>query len=82
MHTDIVADQFGARPRSKMDTVEAADYCRLGKSTLEKLRLVGNGPPYSKIGGRIIYDRTDLDTWIERHKRASTSTTPSAHAGA
>ncbi|MBM0207611.1 helix-turn-helix domain-containing protein [Micromonospora sp. STR1s_5] len=63
----------GKRPR--LDTPAAADYLGLGKSTLDKLRLTGGGPQYSKYGRRVVYDPDDLDSWSEQHKRRSTSDT-------
>jgi predicted DNA-binding transcriptional regulator AlpA len=60
-------------PRKKLDTVEAADYLGLGKSTLDKLRLTGGGPAFYKVGARVVYEPADLDAWIAQHKRRSTS---------
>jgi predicted DNA-binding transcriptional regulator AlpA len=59
--------------RKKLDTVEAADYLGLGKSTLDKLRVSGGGPAFIKIGKRVVYDPADLDAWFSQHKRSSTS---------
>ena len=52
---------------------EAAAHIRSTKSTLDKLRVSGDGPRYSKIGGRVIYDVNDLDAWADERKRISTS---------
>ena len=52
---------------------EAADYLRSSKSTLDKMRVTGDGPMYTKIGKRVVYDTADLDAFAERHKRASTA---------
>lgn len=59
--------------RKKLDTSQAAEYLGLGKSTLDKLRVVGGGPAFIKIGKRVVYDPADLDAWFASHKRASTS---------
>ena len=41
---------------------EAAEYLRLSRSYLRKARGKGEGPPYRKLGGRVIrYRREDLD---------------------
>lgn len=38
------------------------------------MRLRGDGPVYSKAGPRIvIYDIADLEAWLARRKRRSTS---------
>ncbi len=41
--------------------------------TLERWRLTGAGPPYTKIGRTIRYAIEDLDGWMARHRRTSTS---------
>lgn len=53
---------------------DAAGYTGLSASTLAKLRLRGNGPPFMKAGPRIVvYDIEDLDTWLASRRRYSTS---------
>jgi hypothetical protein len=38
------------------------------------MRLRGNGPIYSKAGPRVvIYDKADLDAWLDGQKRRSTA---------
>lgn len=45
---------------------EAADYLRIGVSTLDKLRWDGrsDGPPVTRIGRRVIYTKAALDAWL------------------
>jgi predicted DNA-binding transcriptional regulator AlpA len=63
-------------------TPQAADYVGLSASTLEKLRLTGNGPSYRKAGAKIVvYRPQDLDAWLEANVRRSTSHTRAAEAG-
>jgi predicted DNA-binding transcriptional regulator AlpA len=51
----------------------ASEYVGLAKSTLAKMRMCGEGPPFIKAGPRIVlYDRADLDAWLESRKRTST----------
>lgn len=59
-----------------MNTIEAARYVRLGKPTLDRFRLTGEGPRFAKLGGAIRYRRADLDDWIESRLVASTSANP------
>ena len=55
-------------------TTEAARYLGLSQSTLAKMRLRGDGPPYLKSGKRIVvYDVDDLDSYLLGRKRKSTS---------
>jgi hypothetical protein len=59
---------------SRLYTVnEASAYVRLSASTLNRLRVTGNGPRYTKLAGKVLYDVRDLDQWIEDSKRGSTS---------
>lgn len=60
-------------PRPKLRTREAASFTGLSKSTLEKLRVSGNGPPYIRVGRVVLYDPDDLDRWLAAHRRQSTS---------
>jgi predicted DNA-binding transcriptional regulator AlpA len=52
---------------------EAAEFTGLSASTLNRLRVTGDGPRYAKLAGRVLYDVRDLDQWIENNKRGSTS---------
>lgn len=56
-----------------LNTHEAAAYVGLSYSTLTKLRLTGGGPPFIKLGARVVYRISDLDAWLESRKQTSTS---------
>ena len=58
---------------SVLDTPEAAAYVRLSPVTLERMRLVGNGPRYAKLGKSVRYRQTDLEEWLESRLIRSTS---------
>jgi excisionase family DNA binding protein len=59
--------------RAKIRTREAARYTGLAESTLEKLRVSGEGCPFIRIGRAVLYDPDDLDKWLAAHRRKSTS---------
>ena len=59
--------------RRWLRTEAAADYTGHGKGTLDKLRTTGGGPRYVKRGTVVLYDRADLDRWLEERKVRSTS---------
>ena len=59
--------------RELLDAKGAAAYLHLANQTLAKMRLSGVGPPYYKVGRRILYDRLDLDRWLDSKRRLSTS---------
>jgi hypothetical protein len=55
-------------------TPEAAQYAGASASTFEKYRLQGVGPPFCRLGPKIIiYDLDVLDAWLEARGRSSTS---------
>ena len=60
-------------PRPKLRTPDAATYTGLAKSTLEKLRVSGDGCAFIRIGRAVLYDPDDLDAWLASHRRKSTS---------
>lgn len=59
--------------RDIFTTSEAAEYVRLGKPTLERFRISGEGPQYAKLGGAVRYRRCDLDAWLTSRLVHSTS---------
>lgn len=61
------------KPRQMLRTKEAAAYAGLEAKTLERWRVHGGGPVYSKIGGRVVYDVADLNAFIDACKRRHTS---------
>jgi predicted DNA-binding transcriptional regulator AlpA len=52
---------------------EAAQFTRLSPRTLERMRLTGNGPRYTKAGRRVIYARRAIEEWLENRTYKSTS---------
>jgi excisionase family DNA binding protein len=56
-----------------LSTAEAALYTGISESTLEKWRIDGKGPEYTKAGKMVLYDVRDLDAFMAARKRRSTS---------
>ncbi len=52
---------------------DAADFMGLSEGLLNKLRVMGGGPPYFKLGRAVKYKRSDLVEWAEARKFLSTS---------
>ena len=71
--------QISSFQRKMLRTPEAATYCGSSASTFEKLRLFGGGPPFVKLGRRVVYDPADLDAWLAANRRRSTSDPGDAH---
>ena len=55
------------------NTRAAALYLGFSPRTLEKWRMTGQGPSYTKRGRRCLYRLEDLDAWAEAGMRRSTS---------
>ncbi|MEE4303594.1 MAG: helix-turn-helix domain-containing protein [Wenzhouxiangella sp.] len=55
-----------------LDTIDAAHYLGLQKSTLEAWRCRGGGPQFVKLGRAVRYRQADLDAWIESRVRHNT----------
>ena len=65
---------FGIIPTTVLRPPEASLHAGLAPQTLAKLRLSGSGPPYVKIGLRAVgYRLSDLDEWLAKQVRSSTS---------
>lgn len=54
-------------------TGEAAKILGLSQKTLEKLRVVGGGPRYRKLGRSVRYFEADLFEWADSRICCSTS---------
>lgn len=57
----------------KRSSTDAAARLGLQRKTLDNWRSLGSGPPYYKLGNRIVYDDADVDAWLASRKRTSTS---------
>jgi predicted DNA-binding transcriptional regulator AlpA len=60
-------------PPRYLRTPEASRFVGLSIRTLEKHRIYGTGPRYSKLGGRVVYRIDDLQAWVDAAAKASTS---------
>ncbi len=63
---DIIGDGL-------IDEDEAGKILGLSVRSLQGFRLKGNGPPYVKIGRRVLYSRAELAAYIAARRRTSTS---------
>lgn len=55
-------------------TDAAADLSGLSESYLNKLRSIGGGSPYLKIGRRCLYRQDQFEAWLASHEREVTKT--------
>jgi predicted DNA-binding transcriptional regulator AlpA len=52
---------------------QVADLLGISARTLERYRVTGEGPPYIKLGRRVIYRWVIVEEWVESRLRRSTS---------
>jgi hypothetical protein len=52
-----------------LTTASAAALLNAKKATLEKWRVLGTGPAYYRIGGRVYYFPEDIQRYIESQRR-------------
>lgn len=57
-----------------LTTTQAAEYLSVSKAFLERDRWAGARIPFIKVGSRSVrYRKTDLDTYLDKQTRSSTS---------
>jgi hypothetical protein len=52
---------------------EAGAHLKLSPRTLEKMRTIGGGPRFRKLGRRVMYSLHDLEAWADSRACESTS---------
>lgn len=53
-----------------------AEFCEVvdrSPYTAQRWRSEGGGPPYLKVGGRVMYDEERVHEWLASHEQTSTS---------
>ena len=70
--SDVLLKAGPIRPQF-LSNDEAAIFLTLSPRTLEKMRVVGGGPPFSKLGRRVTYAIDDLEAWAAARRCSSTS---------
>lgn len=50
-----------------IDERELARRTTLSSRTLQLMRRNGSGPPFAKLGGRVVYRWADVERWIAAH---------------
>ena len=72
----VVVSDLHALPKTALiGSRQAAGYLGCSAQWLAVLRMRRAGPAYIKHGGWIRYRVSDLDTWTEQHRVASTRDT-------
>jgi predicted DNA-binding transcriptional regulator AlpA len=58
---------------SLLNQKQAAHVLGVSARTLERHRVAGTGPRWARLGKLVRYRQSDLDAWVERSLRTSTS---------
>jgi len=62
-----------ALPSRFLSNAQAATFLDLSPRTLEKLRVVGGGSQFRKLGRRVLYTVEELEAWADLRRCDSTS---------
>jgi predicted DNA-binding transcriptional regulator AlpA len=62
-----------AMPIELLDPRETAKLFKVSPKTLERMRQVGDGPRFVKIGRRILYERSAIEEYLNHRSFNSTS---------
>lgn len=60
---------------------EVSHICGMSVSWLQKRRVHGDGPPFIKMGRSVRYRCVDIEAYLERQRRKSTSDKPDNDGG-
>ena len=60
-------------PYEFLTAEQLAEKLRMSTSTLAKWRVFGGGPPYTKLGRRVVYRSDHLQKWLDDRVRRHTS---------
>ncbi len=50
---------------------QVAERLGISRSSMQRLKHRGAGPPYAVVGGRILYRWSDVEAWFEANKPVS-----------
>jgi len=52
--------------KARLRAVEVSYWLGVSRSTLAKWRMNGNGPPYHRLGPRLVYyKRSEVESWLD-----------------
>jgi predicted DNA-binding transcriptional regulator AlpA len=72
------AQEMAFNDREYLNTKQAEEYSGLGG--FAKRRVTGNGPPFVKIGGRVVYERSAIEAWLRARTFSNTTEQSAAEA--
>jgi len=66
-----MSDHQSAEAPEYLTVSEAADLLRCSHATLARQRAAGTGVPFAKFGRRVLYRRSDIETYLAGQLRYS-----------
>jgi excisionase family DNA binding protein len=69
MHTDLRNDRY-------LTKAEAASYLGISLRWLEQLRRGTNPPPAFRLGQKLLFRASELDSWIGQYREGKAATSP------
>lgn len=54
-------------------TQATAEHINVSESHLNNMRVRGDGPPFVKMGRKVLYDLNEVDAWLCQKRRRSTT---------
>lgn len=66
---EAIEAKIGQPDREYLNAEEAAGFLGLSKQQLDVHRMKGGGPPFHKVGRRVLYSVSDLRAWMASHRR-------------
>lgn len=66
-------DDLKILPDGRMTTNSAAQYLGFSPGALNNYRVLGGGPEFVKVRGRVFYYQADLDKWLESFGTSKTT---------
>jgi len=68
------AEFYSLPPEALIDRATAAAVRYVSQSLMESQAIRGGGPPYTRIGRRALYRKSDLLAWMEKTGRTVENT--------
>ena len=64
---------MGAGPDDRLLTpTQLGEKLSKSRSTLQRQRSLGTGPPYLRVNGSILYRESDVNRWLNKHLKTAT----------
>ncbi|OXM56403.1 hypothetical protein CFP71_13320 [Amycolatopsis thailandensis] len=63
------------KPDSLWSPEHLSDYLRIPVKTLARWRRRGTGPPFTRMGRHVRYQRGEVDTWLDLKKNSTATET-------